>query len=330
MSYKALLLTKNKEEEIQSSINDVNDQENPEFDIKIKITYSTLNYKDCLAISGVPGIIRSYPMVPGIDLVGEVIKEKNTAFEIGDEVILNGYGVGEKYWGGFAEFVNLKSNWLIKKPKGLSRRATMSIGTAGYTAMLCVMELLKYDLNPSKDEVLVSGATGGVGCISIIVLSRMGYNVIALTGKKDKANFLKDLGAKELIFREDFSGPHKILEAQRWKGAIDTVGGNTLSKICASTKYNGVVAACGNAESIKINTSIAPFILRNIKLMGVDSVYQENENRVLAWDKLSEILDEEILDNISSYISMKEIPHYVREIMEGKNSGRVVVDINKS
>ena len=330
MSYKALLLTKNKEEEIQSSINDVNDQENPEFDIKIKITYSTLNYKDCLAISGVPGIIRSYPMVPGIDLVGEVIKEKNTAFEIGDEVILNGYGVGEKYWGGFAEFVNLKSNWLIKKPKGLSRRATMSIGTAGYTAMLCVMELLKYDLNPSKDEVLVSGATGGVGCISIIVLSRMGYNVIALTGKKDKANFLKDLGAKELIFREDFSGPHKILEAQRWKGAIDTVGGNTLSKICASTKYNGVVAACGNAESIKINTSIAPFILRNIKLMGVDSVYQENENRVLAWDKLSEILDEEILDNISSYISMKEIPHYAREIMEGKNSGRIVVDIDKS
>ncbi len=330
MTYKALLLTKNKDNNVVCNVTNVSEQNNPDLNVKVKVSYSTLNYKDCLAISGAPGIVRNYPMIPGIDFVGEVIEENNSEFKIGEQVILNGYGVGEKYWGGLAQIVNAKSDWLIKKPEKFSAKDSMSIGTAGYTAMLCVMELLDNGVLANKDDILVTGATGGVGCISLIILSKMGFKVTALTGKRDKTEFLKSLGVNQIIYREDFSVPHKILEKQKWGGAVDTVGGSTLGKVCAEMKYSGTVVACGNAESLNLNTTVAPFILRNIRLIGIDSVYQKKSNRILAWNKLSEILDGETLKNISTTINLTEVTKYVNAIIKGNNTGRIVVDINNS
>ncbi len=330
MIFKGLLIKKDVKEKTSCNIEELEIQDNKEFDTLVKISCSTINYKDSLAISGAPGIVRSYPMVPGIDFSGEIVETDSNNFNTGDQVLLNGFGVGEKYWGGLAEYVRVKANWLIYKPTNLSHSSCMGLGTAGYTAMLCILELLNKKISPNDGPILVTGATGGVGSFAIMLLSKLGFSVVASTGKLEKKDYLTQLGAKEVISREIFSEHPKALERQHWAGVVETVGGTALSHACASTKYGGVVACCGMAQSMKLEMSVAPFILRNVKLSGIDSVYRSIDERKQAWKKLSEILDEDSIKLVSRNILLKEVLNYAKKMLSQQISGRVVVDIENS
>ena len=327
MNFKGLLIRKNKEGVISAGIEELKMVPNEEMNALVKVNCSTINYKDSLAITGKPGIIRDYPAVPGIDFSGTIVKGNLKNFNVGDNVLLNGFGVGEKYWGGLAQYISVKEDWLIEKPKNLSHFSAMAIGTAGYTSMLCVEQIQKY-VSKEKGSILVTGATGGVGSIAIILLSKLGYNVIASTGKENKYDFLKQIGAKEIIPRKDLEGSPKLLEKQKWIGVVDTVGGNTLSSACASACYNGVVTACGMVGSMKFNSSVAPFILRNVKLIGIDSVYRSINDRKKAWRNLSQLLNDKILNNISDVIALDDVVDSANRVFNGQICGRLVVDLS--
>ena len=328
MKFKGLLIRKDSVGNISSAIEDLEFMPSEQMDTLVKVDCSTINYKDSLALLGKPGVIRDYPAVPGIDFSGTIVEVDSKNFNVGDSVLLNGFGMGEKYWGGLAQYVKVKSEWLIRKPENLSHRSVMAIGTAGYTSMLCI-EQIKKNVSPEKGSILVTGATGGVGCIAVILLSKLGYKVIASTGKEDKYDFLKQIGATEVISRKELENKPKLLEKQKWIGAIDTVGGNTLSSVCASTFYNGVVTACGMAGSIKFESSVAPFILRNIKLIGIDSVYRSIDDRKRAWQNLSDLLDNDILKKISEVISLKDVVKNANKIFNGQIHGRLVVELKE-
>ncbi len=306
---------------------DLEDSALPAGDVTVDVEWSTLNYKDGLAITGRSPIVRSYPMVPGVDFSGTVSHSENPAFRPGDKVVLNGWGVGEKHWGGLATRARVPAGWLIALPAAFTTRQAMAIGTAGYTAMLCVEALEKHGVQPGDGEVLVTGANGGVGTVAIAVLAKLGYRVAASTGRPQEADFLTRLGAASIIDRAELSGPGRPLAKERWAGAIDTVGSHTLANVCAAMRYGGVVAACGLAQGMDFPATVAPFILRGVTLAGIDSVYRPQADRIAAWQRLARDLDPALLDLITHEIGLEDVIATAGSLLEGKVRGRVVVRI---
>ncbi|KYL34139.1 MULTISPECIES: acrylyl-CoA reductase (NADPH) [Pseudoalteromonas] len=323
-SVKAIVITK--DENYAAALSEVQQSDLPDQNVQLDVLYSTLNYKDGLAITGKGPVVRSFPMVPGIDLVGKVSETSTDEFTVGDNVILNGFGVGEKHWGGLAQKASLNSDWLIPLPAALSPKQAMQIGTAGYTAMLSVIALEKQGITPSDGEILVTGANGGVGSFAIYLLNQLGYNVTAATGRMEQSDYLKELGASQIISRDELSNPGKPLQKERFAGAIDSVGSHTLANICASLKYGGVVTACGLAQGMDLPASVAPFILRGVSLIGIDSVMRPKKDRVEAWDRLASLVKADYLDKISTEITLEQVIENAEQLMEGKIRGRVVVN----
>ncbi|AZG72269.1 MDR family oxidoreductase [Shewanella livingstonensis] len=313
----------------RTTVKSIDESVLPEGDVTVKVLYSTLNYKDALAITGKAPVVRTFPMVPGIDLVGIVEHSDSDKFVVGDAVLLNGFGVGESHCGGLATKARLKSEWLIPLPRAFSPQQAMAIGTAGYTAMLCVMALEKNGVTPDKGEILVTGANGGVGSFAIAILAKLGYHVVASTGRVDQSEYLKKLGAKDIIDRATLSEAGRPLAKERWAGAVDSVGSHTLANVCASTKYGGTVAACGLAQGMDFPASVAPFILRCVTLAGVDSVMRSLADRTEAWKRLGEVLDPAVFDDIVHEVSLTEAVDVASDLLAGKVRGRVVVDVNR-
>jgi acrylyl-CoA reductase (NADPH) len=312
----------------RSSLQEVDESQLPEGDVTIKVSHSTLNYKDGLAITGKGPVVRKFPMVPGIDLVGEVEESSHPDYKVGDAVLLNGWGVGEGHWGGLAQKARVKGDWLVPLPSTFTPAQAMSIGTAGYTAMLCVLALERQGVKPEDGEILVTGAAGGVGSVAISLLSRLGYQVVAATGRPDDAEYLKSLGAVDIIERSQLSEPGKPLAKERWAGAVDVVGSHTLANICASTRYRGVVTACGLAGGMDFPSTVAPFILRGVTLVGIDSVMCPREDRLEAWERLAKDLDMSKLEAISQEIGLSEVIPMGEKLLKGEVRGRLVVDVN--
>lgn len=300
----------------------------PAGDVLIAVDYSSLNYKDGLAVTGTGKIIRDFPMVPGIDLAGSVLESNDARYTVGDKVILTGWGVGERYWGGYAQQARVKADWLVPLPNDLSTQQAMIIGTAGLTAMLCVMALQDGGVRPDAGKVVVTGAAGGVGSIAVLLLAQLGYHVVAVTGRPDTHAYLSSLGAKEFLTRDAMLQPARPLENQQWVGAVDVVGGSILSRVLAEVQYNGTVAACGLANSFKLDTTVMPFILRNVRLQGVDSVSCPFTRRQQAWQRLAAELPASAYTELSQVIALAAVPEAAQAIIEGKIQGRVLVDPN--
>lgn len=298
----------------------------PAGDVTVDVEYSSFNYKDGLALKGMSRILRALPMVPGIDFAGTVRASDNPAFAAGDKVVLTGWGVGENWSGGFAERAKVKGEWLVKLPDRLTPRQAMAIGTAGLTAMLCVDALERYGIAAGGD-VLVTGAAGGVGSVAVRLLSRLGYKVSALTGRPAEADFLKSLGATDIVDRATYAGPGKPLAGERWHGAVDTVGGTILANVLAATRYGGAVAACGLAAATDLPTTVFPFILRNVALLGVDSVYCPTPRRLAAWSRLAELLTEADFELVIREVTLEDLPAVADDIIAGGVRGRTVVRI---
>ena len=299
----------------------------PQGDVLVDVAWSTLNYKDALAITGAGKIVRQFPFVPGVDLAGTVISSGHAAFAPGSEVILTGWGVGERHWGGLAEKARLKSEWLLPRPVGLSLRQAMAIGTAGFTAMLAVMALEAQGVTPERGEIVVTGAAGGLGSIAIPLLAERGFRVVASTGRLELTEYLKGLGACEVVDRQGFSqGSKAPLDSARWAGAIDSVGGDTLVNLLKGMKYHGVVAACGLAGSAAFNGTVFPFILRGVQLIGIDSVTYPNDRRPAVWDRLARDLPADVLERMVTEIGLAEVPDLAPEFLRGAVRGRIVVD----
>jgi acrylyl-CoA reductase (NADPH) len=301
----------------------------PEGDVTVRVAYSTLNYKDALAITGKGPIVRTFPMIPGVDLAGTVEQSSNPDFKPGDQVLLNGWGVGEGHWGGLAQMARLEGKWLIPLPAAFTAAQAMAIGTAGYTAMLSVMALEKNGVTPDKGEILVTGANGGVGSFSIAILAKLGYHVVASTGRLEESEYLKQLGAAEVIDRATLSQPGRPLARERWAGAIDSVGSHTLANICASMRYWGTVAACGLAQGMEFPASVAPFILRGVTLAGIDSVMRPRQDRLDAWARLATDLDPARLALITHEIGLGEVIETAHRLMDGQVRGRVLVNTQR-
>jgi len=309
-------------------IKQLNNSDLPEGDVIVKIEYSTINYKDGLAITSRSPIMKSFPMVPGIDFAGIVEESSNENYKVEDKVLLNGYGIGEKHWGGYSQKAKVNGNWLIKLPEKLTTKDAMAIGTAGYTAMLSVIALEKHNINPNKGEILVTGATGGVGSVAIAILSKLGYSVTASTGRKEYSDYLKSLGAQNIIDRKELSEKSRPLGKELWAGAVDSVGSYTLANICASTMYGGAVAACGLAQGFDLPATVMPFILRGVTLAGIDSVYCPLEDRINAWNRLAMDLNLDQLNKMTQTIPLSEVINTASNLMNGKTYGRIVVDVN--
>lgn len=298
-----------------------------EGDVTVAVEYSTVNYKDGLALTGAAPIIRLWPLIPGIDFSGKVETSDHPDFKPGDRVVLNGWGVGEGHHGGYAQKARVKGDWLVKLPDAISNEQAMAIGTAGYTSMLCVLALEKNGVKPGSD-VLVTGAAGGVGSVAIVLLAKLGYRVIASTGRLSEADYLKTLGADEVIDRNELSNPAKPLGKERWAGAVDAVGSHTLANVLSMTKYGGTVAACGLAQGLDLPASVAPFILRGITLAGIDSVMAPKEKREEAWKRLATDLDMKKLEALSFRAKLDDVPKLATEILAGNVRGRAIVDVN--
>lgn len=296
--------------------------------VTVRVSHSTLNYKDALAITGSSPVVRQFPMVPGIDLVGTVEASEHADWRVGDAVVLNGWGVGETHWGGLGQRARLKGEWLVPLPEAFTPAQAMAIGTAGYTAMLCVMALERHGLTPAQGEVLVTGAAGGVGSVAIALLSRLGYQVAAVTGRPHEAEYLQALGARTVLDRAEFAAPGKPLAKERWAGVVDTVGSHTLANACAQTRYGGAVAACGLAGGMDLPATVAPFILRGVTLAGVDSVMCPRPRRLEAWQRLARDLDPALLARMTQQIGLAEALAVAPTMLAGQVRGRVVVDVN--
>jgi acrylyl-CoA reductase (NADPH) len=296
-------------------------------DVTVRVSHSTINYKDGLALTGKSPVVRRWPMIPGIDFAGKVVESSTTAFKAGDDVVLNGWGLGETHLGGYAQVARVKGDWLVRKPSVFTPAQAMAIGTAGYTAMLAVMALENGGLTAASGPVLVTGAAGGVGSVAVALLDRLGYHVIASTGRPQEADYLKGLGAKEIIDRAELSAPSRPLGKERWAGAIDVAGSHTLANALAQTKYGGIVAACGLAQGMDLASSVAPFILRGVTLAGIDSVMAPKAKRETAWQRLSRDLDRAKLDAMTVTRPVRDALALAPEILAGKVRGRVVLEI---
>jgi acrylyl-CoA reductase (NADPH) len=325
----ALVLTN---EPFNAQLRDVSEAElreaTAQANVTIAVDYSTINYKDGLAITNKSPVVRKWPMVPGIDAAGTVTASDDAQFKPGDKVILNGFGVGEGHWGGLAQQARFKSEWLVRLPQGMTTRQAMAIGTAGYTAMLCVMALEDRGVQPGAGEVLVTGATGGVGSVAVALLAQRGHKVVASTGKASEAEYLRALGAAEIIDRAQLSAPGKPLQKERWAAVVDSVGSHTLANACAQMRYGGTVAACGLAQGMDFPGSVAPFILRGVTLAGVDSVMCPLPRRQVAWQRLAAELDRSKLEAMTREVPLAGALDVAREILAGQVRGRVVVNVN--
>jgi acrylyl-CoA reductase (NADPH) len=312
----------------QVEVTDVNEDDLPEGDVTVRVDYSSLNYKDSLAITGSSPVVRSFPMIPGIDLAGTVETSEHEDFGEGDRVVLNGWGIGETRWGGLAARARVNGDWLVPLPSAFTARQAMAIGTAGYTAMLCVLALEDHGVAPGEGEVLVTGAAGGVGSVAVSVLAKLGYSVAASTGRPEESDYLRALGATEIIDRKDLSEPGRPLARERWVGAVDVAGSHTLANVCASMAYGGTVAACGLAQGMDFPGTVAPFILRGVTLVGVDSVSCPIPRRLVAWRRLATDLDVGHIELMTREISLEEAIPIARDQLTGVTRGRIVVDVN--
>ncbi|KFG69784.1 MDR family oxidoreductase [Microvirga sp. BSC39] len=308
-------------------IREFNEADLMDGDVTVRVSHSTLNYKDGLALTGKAPVVRRFPMIPGVDLAGTVEASSNPDFKPGDAVVLNGWGLGETHLGAYAEKVRVKGDWLIPLPEGLSPQQAMAVGTAGYTAMLCLMALERHGLRPERGPAVVTGAVGGVGSVAVALLAKAGWHVIASTGRPEEADYLKSLGASEIIERSELTGPAKPLAKERWAAGVDTVGSTTLANVLAMTRYGGAVAACGLAGGMDLPGTVAPFILRNVSLLGVDSVMAPKALRIEAWSRIARELDHEKLAAMTSTIPLDGVMEAGQEIVAGRIRGRVVVEI---
>ncbi|MBM7456356.1 acrylyl-CoA reductase (NADPH) [Oceanisphaera litoralis] len=321
--FKALLLEESGKD-THASLKRLNESQLTTGDVLVKVDYSTLNYKDALAITGKGKIVRQWPMVPGIDYAGTVLASDHPDHRIGDEVILTGWGVGEQHWGGLAEKACAKGDWLIPMPTGMSARRAMAIGTAGFTAMLGLMALEHAGIKPEQGPILVTGATGGVGSVAVRLLVKAGFEVHAATGRPQHADWLRELGASDIVDRADLDKEPAALESQHWAGAIDSVGGRTLAKILSQTKMDGAVAACGLAGGVALNTTVMPFILRGVQLIGINSVYMPREKRIEAWQRLQTSLPLNFEDEAREF-TLEQSIEAAHDLLAGKLRGRVVI-----
>jgi acrylyl-CoA reductase (NADPH) len=331
MIIKAILLTKS-DERFAAQVRDLTDEElranTPEADVTITVDYSTVNYKDALALANKAPVVRKWPLVAGIDAAGSVLQSADPRFSPGDRVVLNGWGVGEQHWGGLAQRARFKGDWLVKLPDGLSTRQAMAIGTAGYTAMLCCLALREQGVEPSSGEILVTGASGGVGSIAVSILAGWGYRVVASTGKSAETPYLTALGASSVVDRAELSSPGKPLQKERWAGVVDAVGSHTLANACAQTRYGGTVTACGLAQGMDFPATVAPFILRGVRLIGIDSVMCPQPRRQQAWQRLASDLDRGKLDAATTVVGLAQAIELAPVLLAGKVRGRVVVDVS--
>ncbi|MEJ6474465.1 MDR family oxidoreductase [Pseudoalteromonas piscicida] len=326
--YNAIVIDK-QDGDYSATLNKVTESELMPGDVEIDVLYSTLNYKDALAITGKSPVVRQFPMVPGIDFVGKVATSSHLDYQPGQLVILNGWGVGEKHWGGLAQKARVNSDWLVPLPAQLEAKEAMAIGTAGYTAMLCIMALERHGVTPQQGEILVTGAAGGVGSVAIAILSKLGFRVTALSGRvEQESQFLSRLGAQNVIHRSELEGAGKPLAKERWAGVIDVVGSYVLANACASTQYGGVVAACGLAGGMDLPATVAPFILRGVTLAGIDSVICPKSLRLEAWQRLASELELNKLNMIAHEITLNEVIETATDLLDGKVRGRVIVDVN--
>jgi len=326
--FKALVIEKD-EAGYRAGVRAVDDAALPAGEVLVRVEYSTINYKDGLAITGKSPVVRSFPLHAGIDFAGVVDASEDARFKVGDRVVLNGWGVGESHSGGLALKARVKADWLVPLPEGLTTRQAMAIGTAGYTAMLCVLALERHGLLPGMGDVLVTGANGGVGSVAITLLAGLGHRVVASTGRTGEAAYLQGLGAAEVIDRAELSAPGKPLGKERWAAVVDSVGSHTLANACAQTRYGGAVAACGLAQGLDFPASVAPFILRGITLYGIDSVMAKPSVRMPAWERLARDLDLARLDAITTEIGLGDAVQAGTDILAGRVRGRLVVDVNR-
>ena len=326
-NFTALLLEENNGK-VSSEIKKLTIQDLPEGDVLVRVEYSDVNYKDGMVVKGIGGLVRKYPHIPGIDFAGIVEKSAHSRYKAGDKVVLTGWRVGESHWGGYSQMARVNGDWLVPLPKNLTTKQAMAIGTAGLTSMLCIMALENHGINPDGGTILVTGAAGGVGSVAVAILAQLGYSVSASTGRKELNEYLKSLGAGSIISRDALSEPSKRpLEKENWGGAIDTVGSTTLARLLTQINYGGSVAACGLAAGPKLETTVIPFLLRGINLLGIDSVMQPFENRVLAWDRIAKDLPINILDKMVEVISLSGVSAAAPQILSGQVRGRLVVDL---
>jgi acrylyl-CoA reductase (NADPH) len=329
--FKAIVID-NQNEKFSHNIKEIGSSDLKDGNVLVKVDYSSLNYKDAMILKDGGRIVRKFPFVPGIDFSGKVVESDDDKFKKDDDVILTGFRVGEAYFGGFSQYARVNSNFLIKTPKEIDNHKAMMLGTAGFTSLLCAFAVKAKEellLGEKIKDVLVTGATGGVGSIAVMILSKMGYDVHAVTGKKDKNNYLKDLGAKSIIDRKEFEGESKLLEKGVWDGVVDTVGGSSLTKIFAQTKPGGIVAACGNAGGIKINTTVMPFIIRGVKLWGIDSSGSSIKRRQFIWNEASKLIDFSKLKSFTQELSFDELLETYPKLLKGEFFGRAIVNPNK-
>ncbi|GMU45689.1 MAG: quinone oxidoreductase YhdH/YhfP family protein [Porticoccaceae bacterium] len=328
-TFNALVLDRNEDKSIRAAIKPLSLAELPDEDVLVDVAYSTLNYKDGLAVTGSSPIARKFPMVGGIDLAGVVAESRDGRFKPGDRVLVNGYGLSERFWGGYSQRQKLKADWLVRVPDAFSLEEAMAIGTAGYTAMLCVQAIRDWGIKPDAGPVVVTGAAGGVGTVAIMLLAKLGYQVCAATGRVEEARpLLERLGAGELIARSELARDPAALETERWAAAVDTVGANTLASVIAQTRYEGLVAACGLAGGAGLPTTVMPFILRGVTLRGIDSVMAALPRRQRAWDELAQLVDRELLRAIYRVEPLARVPELAKAILAGQVQGRVVIDVN--
>ncbi len=325
--FRALFIEKDEQGQ-RVSLKNLQQNQLPDGDVLVRVSHSTLNYKDALAMTGKGPVVRQFPMVPGIDLAGIVEESQHPDFKAGDAVLLNGWGVGEAHWGGLSQYARLNGDWLIPQPEGFSPAEAMAIGTAGYTAMLSVLALERHGITPERGDILVTGANGGVGSFAIALLARLGYRVVASTGRPEEAEYLSALGAAEIIERASLSAPRRPLGRERWAGAIDSVGSHTLANVCASTRYGGCVAACGLAQGMDFPATVAPFILRGVTLAGIDSVMRPRADRLAAWQRLARDLDRGLLATTTHTIGLEQAIEAASALLAGHGRGRIVVDVN--
>ena len=326
-TFKAILISRDEEKKQSVSTVELGDADLMEGDVTVAVEATTVNYKDGLAITGKAPVVRRFPLVPGIDFAGTVIQSSHPDWKEGDRVVLNGWGVGETHYGAYAGHARVKGDWLVPLPGGLTAHQAMAVGTAGYTAMLCILALERHGITPARGPVVVTGAAGGVGSVAISILSRLGYHVVASTGRAAEETYLRDLGAAEIIARDELSGPARPLNKERWAGGVDAVGSHTLANVLSMTSYGGAVAACGLAQGMDLPASVAPFILRGVSLLGIDSVMAPKPIRVEAWRRIASDLDHAKLAALSTTIGFDGIVQAAHDIVEGRVRGRIVVDM---
>ncbi|WP_018410926.1 acrylyl-CoA reductase (NADPH) [Methyloversatilis thermotolerans] len=326
--FKAIVLEQDADGRTIARLTRLDDGSLPDADVRVQVRWSSLNYKDALAITGRSPVVRKWPMVPGIDFAGTVLESAHPLWKAGDEVVLTGFGVGENHWGGLSEQAQVRGDWLVQLPQGLDARRAMAVGTAGFTAMLCVMALERHGLQPGDGEVLVTGASGGVGSVAVALLARLGHRVVASTGRLEEADYLKSLGAESVIDRATLSAPGKPLARERWSAVVDSVGSHTLANACAATRENGAVAACGLAQGMDFPATVAPFILRGVTLYGINSVTVPRAPREEAWRRIARDMPLDLLDRMTTTVPLEQVIDIAPIFLEGRVRGRIIVDLS--